>query len=166
MKTGLLENILVRRYGRPKISVDGALVQQCWNVDETDNSSLLYVGMKWEGQLGSRFASLKEIYGNAFGGFLVGDSLKIAVLLPRKIWGLWRIDELQMLPPVKKALALDPAIDFFMDAANVEYFGHKKGELYVFDTVTDELDCLGPIEAALETLMDQWEEAGRSEPGN
>ncbi len=166
MKTGLLEKILVRRYGRPKFSVDGALIQQCWNVDETDNSSVLYVGMKWEGRLGTRFASLKKIYGDAFGGFLVGDSLKIAVLLPRKIWGLWRIDELQMLPPVRKALAMDPAIDFFMDAANVEYYGHKAGELYVFDTVTDELDSLGPIESALETLMDQWEEAGRSEPVN
>jgi hypothetical protein len=164
MKPGLLERILIRRYGRPKISVDGTLVQQCWNVDDTDNSSLLYVGMKWEGRLGTRFAALKEIYGNAFGGFLVGDSLKIAVLLPRKIWGLWRIDELQMLPPVRKALAFDPAIDFFMDAANVEYFGHKAGELYVYDTTTDELDCLGPIEPALETLMDQWEEAGRPDP--
>jgi hypothetical protein len=161
MKAGLLEKILVRRYGRPKISVDGALVQQSWNVDEVDGSSILYMGMKWEGRLGARFTSLRKIYGNAYGGFLVGNSLKIAVLMPRKIWGLWRIDELEMLPPVRKVSTIDPAIDFFMDSANVWYYGHKAGELYVFDTETDELDCLGAIEPAIETLMDQWEEAGR-----
>jgi len=47
-----------------------------------------------------------------------------------------------------------------MDASNVWYYGHKKGELYVFDTETDELDSLGPVESALEALMDQWEDAG------
>ncbi len=122
--------------------------------------------MKWEGRLGTRFAGLKGIYGNAFGGFLVGNSLKIAVLLPRKVWGLWRIDELQMLRPVRIALAIDPAIDFFMDAANVWYYGHKEGELYVFDAETDELDSLGPIEPALDSLIDQWEEAGQPLPKN
>jgi hypothetical protein len=161
MTTGLLAKILVRRYGRPKMSVDGNLVQQTWNVDETDNSSVLYVGMKWDGRLGRRFARLKEIYGDAFGGFLAGNSLRIAVLLPRKIWGLWRIDDLQMLPPVRKALAMDSAIDFFMDASNVCYYGHKAGELYVLDTEMDEFDSLGPIEPALESLIDRWEEAGR-----
>ncbi len=121
--------------------------------------------MKWGSRLGTRFASLKKIYGDAFGGFLIKNLLKVTMLLPRKIYGVWSMGDFQMLPPGRKALAIDPAIDFFMDAANIEYYGHKAGELYVYDTTAGELDCLGPIERALETLMDQWEEAGRPEPG-
>jgi hypothetical protein len=164
METGVLEKILIRRYGQPVITTRRDLNARCWNPDDFDYASVLYIGMKWGSRLGTRFASLKKIYGDAFGGFLIKNLLKVTMLLPRKIYGVWSMGDFQMLPPVRKALAIDPAIDFFMDAANVEYFGHKAGELYVFDTVTDELDSLGPIEPALETLMDQWEEAGRSEP--
>lgn len=160
MITGILETVLVRRYGQPELSVGDSLAIWRWNTRRPHDECILYLGMKWRGQFGHRFASLKEIYGEAFGGFLIGDSLKVAVLLPRKIYGLWRIDELQMLPPVKRALQLDPSIEFFMDAANVWYYGHKAGELYVFDAETDELDSLGPVEPAFEALMDQWEDAG------
>ncbi len=166
MEIGLLEKVLIRRYGQPIISTRRGLNARCWNPDDFDYASVLYVGMKWEGRLGTRFASLKKIYGEALGGFLVKNLLRVAMLLPRKIYGVWRMDELQRLPPVRKALAIDPHIDFFMDAANVWYYGHKAGELYVFDTATDELDSLGSIEPALETLMDEWEAAGRPEPGN
>jgi hypothetical protein len=166
MKPGLLEKILIRRYGQPISCVRDGMVARCWNSGDLDNEALLYMGMKWHGSTGLRFASLRDIYGDAFGGILIKNILRVAILAPRQLFAVWNIDELQMLPPVRKALAMDPAIDFFMDAANVEYFGHKAGELYVFDTVTDELDCLGPIERALETLMDQWEEAGRPERGN
>jgi hypothetical protein len=160
MKTGLLERILIRRYGQPELSVGDSMALWRWNTCRPRDECILYVGMKWHGRFGHRFASLKQIYGEAFGGFLIGDSLKIAVLLPCDVYGLWRIDELQTLPPVRRALEIDPDIEFFMDAANVWYYGHKKGELYVFDTETHELDSLGPVEPALEALMDQWEDAG------
>jgi hypothetical protein len=132
---------------------------RCWKPDEWDYDAVLYVGMQWHGRLGTRFASLKEIYGDACGGYLKKNLLKVALLLPRKIYGVWRIDDLHKLPPIRRALELDPSIVFFMDSANVWYYGHKAGELYVFDTQTDELDSLGPIERVLETLMDQWEVA-------
>jgi len=160
-----MERILTRRYGQPVTYFRDEMVVRSWNNDHPDDEAVLYTGMKWEGRLGTRFASLKRIYGEALGGFLIKNILRVAVLVPKKIYGVWRIDELQLLPAVRKALAIDPAIDFFMDAANVEYYGHKAGDLYVFDTETDELDSLGPIEPALETLMDQWEEAGQPYPG-
>ena len=56
-------------------------------------------------------------------------------------------------------LATDRAIEFLMEAYNVYFYGIKGGELYVFDAETDELDSLGPIEPALETIMDEFEAA-------
>jgi hypothetical protein len=160
MNKGLLERILTRRYGQPVTSLEGGLVQQGWNANEPDNSCTLYVGMKWNTLSGLRFGSLKGIYGNAFGGFLARDVLTVAVVGPREVPGLLPLDEFRMLAPVQYASTLDPAIDFFMDAAGIWYYGIKKGELWVFDTERDELDCLGKIEPALETLLDDWEEAG------
>ncbi len=46
-----------------------------------------------------------------------------------------------------------------MDEHNVLFYGIKKGQLFVFDAETDELDSLGPIESALETVMDELEAA-------
>jgi len=165
MKTGLLEKVLTRRYGQPTMTTDGNLIQQTWNPSEIDSSSTLYFAMNWKGRLGTRFASLREIYGDAFGGFLIWDCLKVAVLMPRKIYGLWRIDELQLLPPVRYASKLDRDIVFFMDSGNVLYYGHKAGRLYVFDRDTNELDSLGPIEPALQTLMDEFESARQAVRG-
>ena len=133
--------------------------------EKPDYSSILYLVRKWPGELQMRFGPLKEIYGNAFGGFVVGDSLKVAVLLPRTVYGLWNIDDLRMHPRVQHATARDPAIDYFMDEANVLFYGIKAGELYVFDSETDELDSLGPIEQALETLMDEVDSARKDVRG-
>ncbi len=158
MKIGLLERILVRRYGAPRTSIDEGRLCQTWNADKPDYSSILYVGMDWNGPVGSRFGSLKDIYGDAIGGFLVGDSLRIAALSTGEIYGIWRIDDLQTLPAVKEALEMDPDIEFFMEASNVWYYGLKDGELYVFDSEFGELDSLGPVESALEEAMDRWED--------
>jgi len=160
METGLLERILIRRYGRAVRRRKEGMEAQCWNQETPDEKSVLYMGMNWNSRLGRRFASLRDIYGNSFGGFLVGDSIKVAMLLPRKIWGLRRVDELQFLLPIRKALETDPEVEFFMDASNVWYYGHKAGELWVFDSETDELDSLGPVEPALDRLIEQWEAAG------
>jgi hypothetical protein len=161
MRTGLLEKVLMRRFGQPVLCIDEGLAAKSWDGKPPNEQALLYVGMKWHGLLGARYASLREIYGNAFGGYLLKNSLKVAVLVPREVYGLWNIDELRMLPAVQHAQVLDPAIDYFMDAANVWYYGHKAGELWVYDTTFDELDCPGPIEPALEELMEQWDAAGQ-----
>jgi len=133
------------------------MAAKCWNTDQLAHEALLYFGMKWHGTLALRFASLHDIYGDAFGGILIKNALKAAILLPRQLFAVWNIDELRMRPAVQHAIARDPAIDYFMDAYNVYFYGIKAGHLYVFDAETDELDSLGPIEPALETLMDEFE---------
>jgi hypothetical protein len=159
MKTGLLERILVRRYGPSVPCIRDGMPAKCWRIFQPYDESVLYSGMKWRGILGARFSSLREIYGDAFGGILIKNCLKAAVLLPREFFAVWNIDELRSRPAVLRALARDPGIDFFMDADNVYFYGVKAGKLFVFDAETDELDSLGPIEQALETIMDEFEAA-------
>jgi len=160
MKTGLLEKVLVRRYGLPTKCTRRGLEALCWNPDDFDFASVLYVGMKWDAKLKKRYASLESIYQDALGGFLVKNLLRVAVLTPQKIYGLWHVDDLQMLPPVRRAAEMDPSIVFFMDSANVWFYGHKDGELYVFDSDGDDLASLGPIQQALETLIGEWGATG------
>ena len=166
MKAGLLERILTRRHGQPVNSLLDGMVTRRWNTGHPDREAILYVGMKWSGISGTRFASLKEIYGDAFGGFLIGDTLRAALLTPRKVYALWNIDDLRMQPEVRHALVSDPGIDFFMDAYNVYFYGIKRGQLYVFDAEMDELDCLGPLESALETVMDELESSWQDVRGS
>ena len=164
MKTGILERMLIRRYGEPIVAILRGHHAHCWNPDEWDYATVLYMGMKWEGLLGLRFGSLKEIYGNAFGGYLIKNDLRAAALHSRAVSGVWNIDNLRMQPEVQHALVRDPTIDYFMEASNVWFYGIKAGDLYVFDSEMDELDSLGPIEPALEILMDEWEAAGQDPP--
>jgi hypothetical protein len=163
MKEGILEKIVRRRHGQPVTSIEDNMVTRHWNTGHPDHEAILYVGMKWSGIPGTRFASLKEIYGDALGGFLMGDTLRAALLTPRKVYALWNIDDLRVQPEVQHALVRDPAIDFFMDAYNVYFYGIKRGELYVFDAEMDELDSLGPVEPALETVMDELESAWKDD---
>jgi hypothetical protein len=159
MKQGLLERILILRYGQPTEGIRRGLHAHCWNPDEFDFSTVLYMGMQWKGMNGLRFESLKEIYGDAFGGFLIKNTLKVANLLPRKVYGIWNIDDLRTLPTVQHALVIDSGVDYFMDQYNVYYYGIKRGELYEFDSATDELNSLGPVESAVHTLLDDIEDA-------
>ncbi len=159
MKTGLLEKIMVRRYGQPITSIMDGMAARRWNTDTPDDDAVLYVGMRWQGILGARYSSLKEIYGDSFGGYLVKNSLKVAMLSPRSVYGLWNIDEFRSQPEVQHAVTIEPGIDFFMDKYMVLFYGVKKGDLYVFDSETDELDSLGPIESALETVLEELESA-------
>jgi hypothetical protein len=159
MKAGLLEKILFRRYGQPIMSIRDGMVAKCWNTDTPSYEAVLYLGMKWESLLGLRFGSLKDIYGDALGGFLMGDSLRAAMLSLRSVYALWNIDEFRGQPEVRNALAMDPGIDYFMDQDMVLFYGIKKGQLFVFDAETDELDSLGFIEPALESVMDELEAA-------
>jgi len=159
MNDGLLERVLTRRYGEPVVSARHGLPARCWNLDDPDYSSALYVGMKWVEPWKSRFASLQGIYGDVFGGFLIKNTLKAAVLRSGQIYGIWNIEDFLVQPQVQRAHSKDPDIDFFMDAYMVYFYGVKAGELHIFDAETDELDSLGPIEPALETIMDEFEES-------
>jgi hypothetical protein len=159
MKTGILERILIRRYGQPVSCIRDGMAAKRWNSGDPDREASLYFGMRWHGRLGLRFAALRDIYGDSFGGVLIKNILRVAILAPRQLFAVWNIDELQMQPAVQHAIVKDPAIDFFMDEANVLFYGIKAGKLYAFDSETDELECLGPCEPALESLMDELESA-------
>ena len=157
MEAGVFERVLTRRYGKPVTSIRDGMGAKVWNPGDDNYEARLYLGMKWSGIASLRYASLRDIYGDSFGGVLIKNTLRAALLSPRSLFALWNIEELRMLPAVQYAVARDPGIDYFMDEDNVLYYGVKNGELYVFDTATHELDPLGPVEQALETMLDEWE---------
>ena len=87
MSVGLLERILVRRYGQPNLIISDGMMAKSWPTPYPDDESLLYMGMKWKGELAARFGSLKDIYGDACGGYLVKNILKVAVIVPETFTG-------------------------------------------------------------------------------
>jgi len=125
MKTGILERMLIRRYGEPIVAILRGHHAHCWNPYDAHYSTVLYMGMKWNGPLGLRFRSLNEIYGNAIGGCLIKNTLKAAILHPREIYGIWNIDDLRMQPGLLHAVTLDPTIDYFMEQDNRLFYGTK-----------------------------------------
>jgi hypothetical protein len=164
MKTGVFERVLTRRYGKPITSIRDGMGAKVWNPGDDHYEARLYLDMKWHGIGGLRYASLRDIYGDSFGGVIIKNTLKAALLSPRSMFHVWNIEELRELPTVQYAVARDPRIDYFMDENNVLYYGVKNGVLYVFDTLTDELDPLGPVEQALETILDDWAEIFEEPP--
>lgn len=154
-ETGILERILIRRYGRPMDFIDWGLPARGWNPDKWSYRSALYMGMKWNSLPGLHFRSLRAIYGDSIGGSLVRDTMRAALLLPVYKSGRRNIYELRMEPPVQRATVLDPAVDYFMDEDNREFYGVKRGQLYVYDVEYDDLECLGPVEPALEKVFNE-----------
>ena len=71
MSAGLLERILVRRYGQPNLIISDGMIAKSWTTPYPEDESLLYMGMKWKGELGARFGSLQDIYGDACGRLFV-----------------------------------------------------------------------------------------------
>jgi hypothetical protein len=103
--------------------------------------------------------AFRPIYGDYFAGFILGDALRLANLLPVPLYGLWQIEALQEQPEVQQAKELDPNTKYFLDAANIWFYGYENGHLLVFDSDTGELDDLGTVEMALDALLFQWESA-------
>jgi hypothetical protein len=160
---GIVEQVLRNRYGEPIVITSTESVEYRWNTNVEADSSTLYKRVEPCGELQERFWRLRSFYGDAVGGFLVGDSLKVSTLDERKVFGLHYIDELLARPEVRHANSLDPDICFFMDASNVWFYGIKESQLYVYDAEFEELDCLGDMQSSLEELIDQWEKADEKE---
>jgi hypothetical protein len=100
---------------------------------------------------------LEPIYGNFRGGVVLGDWLHIATFARPDIWGLYPIRELQATPQIREALAREPGICYFMDAANVWYYGVRDGELWCYDTDPDEFYSFGPMAEGFEQLLRMYE---------
>lgn len=158
--TGLLEELLVSLFGEPRVLQAGPLCEYRWRSGRTGAESILLKPRAWSHGLLDLHGELAAVYGDAVGGSLVDGSLKVAMLGGYELEWLYSIDELCSQPEVKDALSLDDGVSFFMDAANVWFYGIRRGELCVYDSETGELDELGPVPEELVTVVRQWEEAG------
>jgi hypothetical protein len=154
--SGLIEDAVSRRFGPPTATSFQQLSVRVWNFDDDPRRCKLYVGQDCDPQLRQTHANLVPIYGDSFGGFLLGNSLKISTLIRQEVWGLYRIDELHSRPEVQRALSLNPSVDYFMNAANVWYYGYKEEELYCYDAENEDIENLGKIEPALDGVIAQW----------
>ena len=150
------------RYGPPQVVSSGQSLEHRWNADDECRSSVLYVDREVQDSERAIQEEFRFLYGDYFGGFVIGNSLKLATLGNKHVFGLYTVEELQGQPEVERALAISPGIRFFMDAANVWFYGHKSGQLYVYDAETEELEDMGDIELALNVLLDEWEESGNT----
>ncbi|TKC94689.1 hypothetical protein [Polyangium fumosum] len=155
---GILERVLVRRYGQPDETYTEGMRAKIW-AEGTASVSVLYYSVDWTRPPASEFRVHQPIYGACCGGTLVHNSLKVAMVASTKVFGIYNIGTLGEQIEVKRAMELDPELSFFMDASNVWYFGHKKGRLFVYDAPFDELYERGPIESELEEVMAEWEAA-------
>jgi len=155
---GILERVLVRRYGQPDETHREGMRAKIWAAG-TAFESVLYYSADWTRLPASKFRVHRPIYGACRGGTLVGSSLKVAMPSYENPFWLYNLHELEERMEVKRAMELDPELSFFMDAANVWYFGHNRGRLFVYDAPFDELDELGELESALEEVIAEWEAA-------
>lgn len=157
--TGIIETILTRLCGSPTVEPGEKLDQYRWNTGSDAGESVLYKHTR-ESDIPAVDTPtvLRQIYGDAIGGSLVGGTVKVAVVVG-SVFGLYALDELQAQPEVVRALRKDARITFFMDAANVWYYGVKGSDLVVYDAETDELDDLGIVETEIERLVRQWQDA-------
>jgi hypothetical protein len=158
---GILESILRKRYGSPRVVQNGPLIEYRWNETDESRSSILYKdeNFVWGRNSPEELIALKPIYGDAIGGFLLGDSFKVATLGGHELWGLYTLPMIQDLPPIHRALELEPGIGFFMDAANVWFYGAKDGILWEYDEPFDEIWGEVDIATRIDQLLDQWERA-------
>lgn len=157
-RLGILERVLIRRYGQPRPRYKRGLPQKVWRADTPFVSHLYYTG-DWTRPPAADFRVHQPIYGTSCGGTLLGDSLKVAM---PSYETRFEIYNLRQLAEQMEVLALDPELAFFMHAAGVWYYGHKHGRLFVYDLPFEELDDLGPIEPALEEVIERWDEATKS----
>jgi hypothetical protein len=156
---GILEKLLRERYGQASIVASTPLVEYRWNEGADALRCTLYKLPDSPEEFGEDTAILRPVYGDAAGGFLLGAGLKVSMIRGPRVFGLYQWQELQVVPDVVHADQLDPAICFFMDSANVWFYGLKGDRLYVYDSETGELDSLGLVQPALATLLGEWEEA-------
>ena len=153
---GIIESVLHEVFGNPHIVSAGAYVEYRWNETRDGVGSVLYKGSSKVTPTANLANDFAGIYGEFLGGVLLRNVLKVATIHGAKIFGLYRIDELRQQPEVMRASALDPDVNFFMDSANVRYYGFKNSRLYAYDSTNDELSELGHLYTALLGLLDEW----------
>jgi hypothetical protein len=100
---------------------------------------------------------LRELYGPVHGGFLAGDTLKLATPDEPEVYGLYTLAEYPGLEEVEPFTSRVPGVTVFMDAANVYYFGVRDGRLWQYDVETGEVLDRGRLMEGLTAVLDEWE---------
>jgi hypothetical protein len=159
---GHIESVLITRYGKPSLAREHLDTVWTWSESNPESKSVLYEPLQI-GPPSVHDGILNPVYGNFRGGFLISDSLRVSLRSGASIFGLATIDELSQYPEVRRALELTPDALYFMDAANVWFYGVCQDRLVVYDSDSDESYELGAIETALTHLLAEWE---GGEPAN
>jgi hypothetical protein len=157
--TGIIEEVLFERYGRQIVSLTADFSMSTWNADTEAKRCIIYKPRDVGEVQDPPFPQLRELYGDALGASILGDSIIVAMLSGPEVFGLYHFHELQQQPEVLSALQQKRDICYFMECANVWFYGVRNRDLYVYDSETGELDCLGPIRREFALLIQQWEEA-------
>ena len=157
---GIIESVLTRRYGPPRIADDGPYTERRWLEGSERSTSVLYQApnLLWDATTSGDLDVLKPIYGDALGGFLLGGSLKAATRGSHEFYGLYTIATLQEQMKLYLTERFEPGISFFMDAANVWFYGVKREVLWCYDSTFDELYEVADVATALDELLKSWEE--------
>jgi hypothetical protein len=155
-QTGLLEKVLTCRYGAPECEPNNGMIAKYWRRGDA-HASILYFDSNSEKHAQAEVTVHSVLYGDCCGGKLIGGALKIATLRDCNVWDLYNLCELSRQPEVLRARTLLVDVEYFMDAANVWFYGHRNGHLYVYDSAADEVYELGTLEHALSIILDEWE---------
>ena len=152
---GIIEAVLTHRYGPARIVDDGPYIERRWLESDEHSTSVLYQdpNFLWDATTSRDLDVLKPIYGDALGGFLLHASLKVATLGTHEFWGLYTIRALQEQVSLCHTERFEPGICFFMDAANVWFYGVKNGVLWCYDAAFDELYEVADVATA---PMNYW----------
>jgi hypothetical protein len=152
--SGIVEQCLADRLGAPVDDgeEEDLTVRRWLAPDDPRTSRLFYTAAPGSGGA----PELDEIYGGAHAGILAGTSLKLAARAAPVPFGLPALGDYGKVPELGDVLAEHAEITFFMDAANVYFYGLARGEIVEYDAGTGELDSLGPPESAIPDVVDQW----------
>jgi hypothetical protein len=155
---GLVASVLTDLFAAPAPAAgpdpdEDPLTWFTWSPGNPDRSSRLYTSTAPTTRTPD---ALRACYGDFGGGFLVGGSLKMAAIDGRDVHGLYRVEELAAQPELREVRVKRPELCFFLDAANVWFYGIEGGSLVAFDAELGELTELGDPAAALPDLLMEW----------
>lgn len=152
---GIIEQILIRRYGKPVLGFANGLTECIWNSDSDKECTLYKDANDTSPPL---HPELSDIYGDVLGGTLAGGDLKLAMVRGPALFGLYTVTELEEAVRFRFPFT-DSDIRFFIDSGNVWFYGKKGADLYVLDMETEEIDSLGDLEGGLTRVLDEWDRA-------
>ncbi|MEN1681433.1 MAG: hypothetical protein AAGJ46_17775 [Planctomycetota bacterium] len=157
----MLRQILTARFGMPTTYEYAGSVFDRWREGTPEECSVLLPSQALIQNAcgGLQFSDLYgDVYGDIYGAFLGGETgaLKVACRSRHPVYGLRSIEQLNSHPALQEARDLLPGIVYFMDAANVVFYGVIEGKLFAFDTEDAVVECLGAIESGVVGVLEQW----------